>query len=529
MGLPIYWIKSMADSRYEQLKGQLSDPRWRLNNLYWIMDKTGKKIPFRLNWAQEELLTNLHHCNLILKARQLGFTTAIQIFLLDQALFNSNVRCGTIAHRLDDAKTIFRDKVRFPYDHLPEGIRSARSLVSDSAEELLFSNNSSIRVGTSLPSGTLQYLHISEYGSLCAMYPDKASEVRTGSLNTLQAGQTVFIESTAAGREGHFYAMCEAAQAKARMGTRLTELDFKFQFYPWWKEPSYAIDPAGVTIGDDFRKYFEKLESGEGIKLTDAQKAWYVKKSETQLEFMRREYPSTPAEAFEASLEGAYYAQQLAQAELQGRVGNYSAEPTLPINTAWDLGIGDSTAIWFWQINGGKISLLGYYENSGEGLPHYVDVLKQYQRRLGWQYGQHIFPLDARARDLGTGRTRVEELIRLGIRPTICPAHSVDDGIAAVRQTLPLCYFAADECSVGLRHLRAFRKDWNEALGTWKDKPRHDQSSHAADAFRYLSMAWRDVSSEAVAEPTPAQIVKAMISQPRTYAAMWSEFVDELR
>jgi hypothetical protein len=135
MGLPIYWIKSMADSRYEQLKGQLSDPRWRLNNLYWIMDKTGKKIPFRLNWAQEELLTNLHHCNLILKARQLGFTTAIQIFLLDQALFNSNVRCGTIAHRLDDAKTIFRDKVRFPYDHLPEGIRSARSLVSDSAED----------------------------------------------------------------------------------------------------------------------------------------------------------------------------------------------------------------------------------------------------------------------------------------------------------------------------------------------------------------------------------------------------------
>jgi hypothetical protein len=163
-------------------------------------------------------------------------------------------------------------------------------------------------------------------------------------------------------------------------------------------------------------------------------------------------------------------------------------------------------------------------------LPHYVDILKQYQRRLGWpQYANHIFPLDARARDIGTGRTRVEELIRLGVRPTICPAHSVDDGIAAVRQTLPLCYFAADECSIGLRHLRAYRKDWNEQLGTWRDKPRHDQSSHAADAFRYLSMAWRDVSSGVVKEPTQREIVQRMISQPRTYKAMWAEFADELR
>jgi hypothetical protein len=323
--------------------------------------------------------------------------------------------------------------------------------------------------------------------------------------------------------------MCETAQAKQRMGTRLTPLDFKFHFYPWWREPSYELDPEGVTIGDDLRKYFEKLESCDGIQLSDRKRAWYSKKCETQLEDMKREYPSTPEEAFEASIEGAYYAQQMAQAELQGRVGEFTAAPELPINTAWDLGIGDSTAIWFWQKNQNKILIAGFYENSGEGLPHYVDVLKQYQRRLGWQYGQHILPLDARARDLGTGRTRVEELIRHGIRPTLCTAHTVEDGINAVRQTLPVCWFSESECSVGLRHLRSYRRNWNDQLGTWRDKPRHDSSSHAADALRYMSMAWREVSSEAVAEPTPAQIVKKMISEPRTYNAMWGEFVDELR
>src|SRR5829696_9052324 len=94
----------------------------------------------------------------------------------------------------------------------------------------MFSNNSSIRVGTSLRSGTLQYLHVSEYGKLCAKYPEKAREVRTGALNTIQSGQVVFIESTAEGQEGHFFELSEAARAKERRGVPLTPLDFKFLF-----------------------------------------------------------------------------------------------------------------------------------------------------------------------------------------------------------------------------------------------------------------------------------------------------------
>jgi hypothetical protein len=481
-----------------------------------------------LNWAQENLMNDLHYCNLVLKARQLGFTTFIQIFMLDQCVFNSNIRAGTIAHRLDDAKTIFRDKVKYPYDNLPEALRNARPLISDSSEELVLSNNSSIRVGTSLRSGTLQYLHISEYGKLCAQFADKAREVRTGALNTLEAGQVVFIESTAEGKEGHFFELCEAGQAKQRMGTRLTPLDFRFHFYPWWKEPSYELDPEGVVIGDDLRKYFEKLESCDGIKLSDAKRAWYSKKLETQLEDMKREYPSTPAEAFEASIEGAYYAQQLAQAELQGRIGGFKASPDLPVNTAWDLGVGDSTAIWFWQKLRDQIKLVGYFEASGEGLPFYIDVLKDYQRRHGWTYASHIVPHDAKVKEFSTGRTRIEQMLAAGIRPAVCAMHSVEDGINSVRATLPRCYFDEEACAVGIRHLKSYRKDFDEIHGVWKSKPRHDQSSHAADAFRYMAMASHEVPTETVAAPTPKEIIREMI-KPRTYNELWQQYANDLR
>ena len=180
--------------------------------------------------------------------------------MLDACLFNSNIRAGTIAHRLDDARVIFRDKVKFPYDHLPEMLKAARPIIRDSADELVFANNSGIRVSTSMRSGTLQYLHVSEYGQLCARYPDKAREIRTGALNAVQAGQVVFIESTAEGKEGHFYDLCEQAQSKQRMGMPLTPLDFKFHFFPWWRCPDYQLAADGVVIDEPLRKYFATLE-----------------------------------------------------------------------------------------------------------------------------------------------------------------------------------------------------------------------------------------------------------------------------
>jgi hypothetical protein len=515
---------------------QLADRCWRLNNLYTCQTKEGQRVTFRLNWAQTELLNSLHECSLILKARQLGFTTFIQLFMLDACLFNSNIRAGTIAHRLDDARTIFRDKVRLPYDHLPEALKAARPILRDSADELVFANNSSIRVSTSMRSGTLQYLHISEYGQLCAKFPDKAREVRTGALNTVQAGQVVFIESTAEGQEGHFYDLCEAAQSKQRTGMPLTPLDFKFHFFPWWRCPDYAID-ACVVIEEAFRTYFEKLRDTAGIVLTPSQQAWYCKKAETQLSDMKREYPSTPEEAFEASIEGAYFADQLATAELQGRIGEHRLLPGVPVNTAWDIGVGDYTSIWLWQQMRGKIGLVGYYQNCGEGMPHYVEHLKAFRRRTGCAYGTHIFPHDVRVKEWGSSRTRIEQFVASDldtrIDARVAPRHLKDDAINAARQTLNICWFDAAECSEGLKALRSYRKEWDEEKGIWRDTPRHDQASHGADAFQYLSVWWRELREEDPPETLDArkrredaELVKAVEEaiRPKTLAEMLDEY-----
>lgn len=164
----------MTASQLQEVKEKLSDPWWRLTNLYYIKDKHGKKIKFNPNWAQKFLYNNMWFMCVILKARQLGMTTFIQIFMLDRCLFNSNVAAGVIAHNREDAEDFFDKKIKFAYDQLPEAIRNERKATSDSAKMLAFSNGSSIRVGTSLRSGTYQYLHISEFCKICALRPDRA-------------------------------------------------------------------------------------------------------------------------------------------------------------------------------------------------------------------------------------------------------------------------------------------------------------------------------------------------------------------
>lgn len=463
---------------------QFGDARWRLNNLYFVTDKQGRKVRFNTNWAQEDLLSHMHYQNVILKARQLGFTTFIDLFMLDQCVFNSNVRAGIIAHNLNDAKTIFRDKVKFPYDSLPDRLKAQVPANSDTANELLFSNNSSIRVGTSLRSGTLQLLHISEYGKMCAKYPEKAREVRTGALNTVEQGQLVFIESTAEGQSGHFYEICEAAQELRRMGADLTPLDFKFFFYPWWKHPEYEMAPSGLVFSEIDRRYFAELEK-QGISLSQGQKEWYVRKKSSQRDDMKREYPSTPQEAFEATVDGAYYAAELNALEAKGRIMPVPWDSSLPVITAWDIGLDDMTAVWFAQKAGLELRIIDYMEFRDLAL---ISCATEVLRKP-YRYERHCGPHDMATREQTTAKPRKEALESLGLKPiTVTPQAPVEDGINAVRNLLPKCVFDVASTKSGLKALRNYHKEWDDDLGTFQNKPKHDWSSHAADAFRVLAM-----------------------------------------
>jgi len=221
----------------------LKNRYWRLNNLYYIKDKSGNKVLFKLNWMQEDLFWNMHNFNLVLKARQLGCTTFLALYFIDMCLWNSNLNAAIIADLAKNSREIFIDKVKYAYDNLNPVIKSLVQAYRDSATEMRFSNGSVFRVSTSLRSGTVNLLHISEFGKICRESPQKANEIIAGALNTVQVGQFITIESTAEGRDGHFYRMVKDAQQKQIDGKKLGPLDFKLFFYPWFKESLYTLDP----------------------------------------------------------------------------------------------------------------------------------------------------------------------------------------------------------------------------------------------------------------------------------------------
>lgn len=195
--------------------------------------------------------------------------------------------------------------------------------------------------------------------------------------------------------------------------------------------------------------------------------------------------------SFEASVRGAIYANELARAREDGRIQRLPYEPALEVHTAWDLGVKDSTAIWFYQQRMSEVRLIDYYEASGEGLQHYANVLD----RKGYKYGQHFAPHDIEVRELGSGKSRKEIAEGLGIRFAVAPRLTLHDGLNAARMLMPRCYWDADKCAKGIEALQNYRKDFNTRLDEFKETPVHDWASHGADAFRYLAISIQETQA----------------------------------
>jgi phage terminase large subunit len=189
--------------------------------------------------------------------------------------------------------------------------------------------------------------------------------------------------------------------------------------------------------------------------------------------------------SFEAAVVGSYYGKPMAEADSAGRVTRVPYDPVAQVWTAWDLGIADATAIWFAQVIGREVHVIDYYETSGADLGHYVREIV----RRPYVYGGHIVPHDAQAKELGTGKSRLEVLASLGLKGiTVAPSHRVEDGINAVRMLLPRCWFDKERCERGIDALRLYRADYDAKGEVLRPRPVHDWTSHAADAFRYLAM-----------------------------------------
>lgn len=194
--------------------------------------------------------------------------------------------------------------------------------------------------------------------------------------------------------------------------------------------------------------------------------------------------------SFDAALVGAYYGQQMAAARSEGRIRKVPYDHYAPVHTMWDLGMDDEMAVWFFQEIGSELHFIDSYSNHGEGLGHYIHMLKS--KPYMQNYGQHWAPHDIKVRELGTGKSRWETAYRMGIRFDIAPKLEVIDGINAVRQILPICYFDEEKCATGIRALFEYTKEYDDKKGVYKNKPLHDWTSHWADALRTGSVAYRN-------------------------------------
>ncbi|MEO8021082.1 terminase [Polaromonas sp.] len=499
MAIPLDFVPSDP----EELAACLADPQWRVGSgfLYKIMIKEddnddGTVIPFKPNRAQRRLVSRLWHRNIILKARQLGFTTLVAILWLDHALFNDNQRCGIIAQDREAAEVIFRDKVKLAYENMPESLRQAMPLKRDSASELLFGhNNSSIRVATSMRSGTIHRLHISEFGKICAKFPDKAKEVMTGSLPAVPLSGITIIESTAEGQDGDFYTMTERARALDEQGKELTERDYRFHFFPWWQEDAYRITSNSVVITEKDREYFAEVEALIKQPLDQEQRNWYVATRDADFagdpEKMWQEYPSYPEEAFKVSTEGTYYAKQLAASRLGGRIGFFPHVEGIPVNSFWDIGNSDGTGVWLHQRIGGENRFIRYIEGWGEGYSYFTNKM----RLLGYEWAKHKLPHDGdHAHQQYAGPVRpIDELEKSelgGVWEIVPRVNDIQHGIEAVRKVFGQCTFHEPDTKEGLIHLARYKKSWNTRGGCWSQTPFKDIHTECADAFRQFAQGY---------------------------------------
>lgn len=198
---------------------------------------------------------------------------------------------------------------------------------------------------------------------------------------------------------------------------------------------------------------------------------------------------------FSVPIPGAYYADNITVAYQEGRVGKVPYDERIVVDTWWDLGINDKMAIWFTQSIGAELRVIDYYENSGQGLPHYAQKLQEKK----YVYGRHLAPHDIEVRELSNGKSRRDTARSLGIDFQVAPKLPIQDGIEAVRDLFSYCWFDAERCEVGLNALKNYRKQYDDKRKTYLNQPYHDWSSNGADAFRTLAVALdfrrRNVSS----------------------------------
>jgi hypothetical protein len=464
---------------------------WRLDNLYWIVNKDGKKTRFVMNDSQREFVKNLWYRNLILKSRQRGFSTLLQLMELDQALFNADHNGVVISDTLPNAGKLF-GKIEYAWDHLAPDLKAALKVKSRTSRTGLgFGHGSEISVSTSSRGGTVQFLHVSELGKIARKYPERAKEIVTGAFESVPVDGCIVVESTAEGMAGEFWDLCDPAMKRLAEKAPETRLDWRLHFFPWYTDTDCRLSPedaAIVVIPDRMAKYFREKEALLGVKFDLCQRAWYVKKAETLGRKMKQEYPSTPEEAFEQAVEGAIFGDEMAQVREKGRITVVPLDVAFPVNTFWDFGLGARNPIWLHQRIGMQNRWVKYFDDFGKGLGWWWRHLEEWRKENGeFAWGQHFLPHDADAEILGESvDTKHRILERAGMRNIVVVPRVAEKaiGIDLMRTALPADnWFDKAGTAEGVKCLDGYQFEWDDRLGVWSRTPLANWAAHGTDAW----------------------------------------------
>lgn len=473
----------------------LNSKLWRLNNLYSVIDKYGRPVIFRMNYAQHKVYakTRQHPRVIILKSRQQGISTFWLVSYFDDAVWAPFMNIGLMAQGTDEAATLL-ERTKFLWDMLDQDVKNYIGVIleKDNTKEFSFSNGSTIFIRVSFRSTTLQRLHISEMGKIANMYPKRAKEVKTGTLQALANGNTGAIESTADGKN-MFKTMWDESVLALESG-QMAPKDFYPVFLSWIDDPDCLLD-IPQAIDEEAQNYFDLLEVATGRELSDAQKNfWVVQRRELGGDVFQ-EYPGTPEEAFTASKDGTFYARQFNESVVRkGGIQRDVYDENLPTDVYVDLGVDDYFVLVFVQWYRNKWRIVGEYWNNGYALGHYLD----YVRDSKFDVRSVRFPHDIRVRELGNADRSGKAVSRYDValeykkenkldwRLDVLPRSSIDNGIEAVRRIIPHLIVDAS-CSYIIDCFLNYSKEWDDKLQCWKKTPLHDEYSHGADVLRQLA------------------------------------------
>lgn len=477
---------------------RLKDKEWRIDNLYKIRNKAGQLVKFVRNRAQRHYGSTTWFRNLILKSRQLGFTTYEAIDALDDVLFNPNMDALMIAHNLDAGESIFSKKIGFAWEKLPDEIRVLYSVDNKTTKTLKFGFGhkgfSSIAVDTSGRSGTYQRVHITELADMAKKYPKKIPDIIEGTIPAIPTNGRLDIESTSQGASGEFYEMFMEAWER---GQPTIPQQYKAHFYNWtWDdEELQRIIPISVHEMDQSQKFEEYARKH---KLSDVEITYYYQKwlsLNKKWNALKREYPTTPQEAFDAVSEGTFYGETIGIMEQNGQVGTFPWDRALKVHTVWDLGVGKNMRVGFYQrdptIN--RTRRIDHLIGEGsDGLPELISKVK----KKPYIYGRHFGPHDLEATDVGTGKTRIESAKALDFKFTLVPDQSLEDGINAVPLFLDHLDVNKETNKEWIRSMKNYGREWDEKRGMYKDEPLHNWASHDADETRYAALSEKKMTNE---------------------------------